>query len=73
MAAALAMSSRRSRRPASGTPKTLISAMEGMEWETPEGQDDLPPEDHQALQSMYHFKIRVDEDVAWGIPDWSGS
>ena len=27
------------------------------------------PEDHQALQSMVHFKIRVDENVDWAIPD----
>jgi branched-chain amino acid transport system substrate-binding protein len=26
-------------------------------------------EDHQALQSMYHFKIRVDPAVAWAIPE----
>ena len=26
-------------------------------------------EDHQALQSMYHFKIKVDPTVAWAIPD----
>ena len=26
-------------------------------------------EDHQALQSMYHFKIRVDPEVEWGIPE----
>jgi len=25
-------------------------------------------QDHQALQSMYHFKIKVDPKVAWGIP-----
>jgi branched-chain amino acid transport system substrate-binding protein len=26
-------------------------------------------EDHQALQSMYHFKIKSDPAVAWGIPE----
>ncbi len=27
------------------------------------------PEDHQALQSMYHFRIKVDPNVEWGIPE----
>lgn len=47
----------------------LITAMEGMSWETPKGTMTFRPEDHQALQSMVHFKIRVDEDVEWAIPD----
>ena len=49
--------------------EALIAAMEGMTWETPKGSMTFRPEDHQALQSMYHFKIRVDEDVAWAIPE----
>lgn len=49
--------------------EALITAMEGMSWETPKGTMTFRPEDHQALQSMYHFKIRVDDDVAWAIPD----
>jgi branched-chain amino acid transport system substrate-binding protein len=48
----------------------LIAAMEGMSWETPKGTMTFRPEDHQALQSMYHFKIRVDDAVAWAIPDF---
>jgi len=47
----------------------LISAMEGMSWDTPKGKMTFRPEDHQALQSMYHFKIRVDDDVKWAIPE----
>jgi branched-chain amino acid transport system substrate-binding protein len=47
----------------------LITAMEGMEFETPKGKMIFRPEDHQALQSMYHFKIKVDPDVEWGIPE----
>lgn len=49
--------------------EALITAMEGMSWETPKGTMTFRPEDHQALQSMYHFKIRVDENVDWAIPD----
>jgi branched-chain amino acid transport system substrate-binding protein len=26
-------------------------------------------EDHQALQSMYHFKIKADPAFAWGVPE----
>lgn len=47
----------------------LITAMEGMSWDTPKGTMTFRPEDHQALQSMVHFKIRVDENIDWAIPD----
>ena len=26
-------------------------------------------EDHQALQSMFAFKIKADPDLAWGVPE----
>jgi branched-chain amino acid transport system substrate-binding protein len=48
--------------------EALVGAMEGMEWLTPKGPMRFRPEDHQALQSMYHFRIKVDPDVEWGIP-----
>ncbi|MFC3226776.1 substrate-binding domain-containing protein [Marinibaculum pumilum] len=47
----------------------LIKAMEGMSFESPKGTMTFRPEDHQALQSMYHFKIKVDPDVDWAIPE----
>jgi branched-chain amino acid transport system substrate-binding protein len=47
----------------------LISTMEGMSFETPKGKMIFRKEDHQALQSMYHFKIKVDPNVAWAIPE----
>ncbi|WP_417674841.1 substrate-binding domain-containing protein [Roseibium sp.] len=49
--------------------EALIAAMEGMEFETPKGKMMFRKEDHQALQSMYHFKIKVDPNVEWGIPE----
>lgn len=49
--------------------ETLISTMEGMSFDTPKGEMTFRPEDHQALQAMYHFKIRVDEGVEWAIPE----
>jgi len=47
----------------------LISAMEGMSFETPKGKKIFRKQDHQALQSMYHFKIKVDPAFAWGVPE----
>ena len=47
----------------------LIAAMEGLEFDTPKGRMVFRKEDHQALQSMYHFKIKADPAVAWGIPE----
>ena len=47
----------------------LISAMEGMSFDTPKGRMIFRKEDHQALQVMYHFKIKVDPKVAWAVPE----
>jgi branched-chain amino acid transport system substrate-binding protein len=47
----------------------LIAAMEGLCFQTPKGLMCFRPEDHQALQSMYHFRIKVDPNVEWGIPE----
>ena len=47
----------------------LIKAMEGMTFETPKGKMTFRKEDHQAMQSMYHFKIKVDPAFAWGVPE----
>ena len=51
------------------TTNKLISTMEGMSFETPKGKMTFRKEDHQALQSMYHFKIKVDPAFAWGVPE----
>jgi branched-chain amino acid transport system substrate-binding protein len=47
----------------------LIAAMEGMSFESPKGKMTFRKEDHQAMQSMYHFKIKVDPAFAWGVPE----
>ena len=47
----------------------LIKTMEGMSFETPKGKMTFRPEDHQAMQSMYHFKIKNDPAFAWGVPE----
>ncbi|MGE0737403.1 MAG: ABC transporter substrate-binding protein [Alphaproteobacteria bacterium] len=38
----------------------LIAAMEGMEFDTPKGKMMFRKEDHQAMQSMFHFKVKKD-------------
>jgi branched-chain amino acid transport system substrate-binding protein len=47
----------------------LIKTMEGMSFETPKGRMTFRKEDHQAMQSMYHFKIKADPAFAWGVPE----
>lgn len=47
----------------------LIAAMEGMSFDTPKGKMTFRKEDHQAMQSMYHFKIKNDPAFAWGVPE----
>ena len=47
----------------------LITAMEGMSFETPKGRMTFRREDHQAMQSMFHFRIKVDPALAWGVPE----
>jgi len=47
----------------------LIKTMEGLSFETPKGKMTFRAEDHQALQSMFHFRIKVDPAFAWGVPE----
>ena len=47
----------------------LIKTMEGMSFETPKGTMTFRKEDHQAMQSMYHFRIKDDPAFAWGVPE----
>jgi branched-chain amino acid transport system substrate-binding protein len=46
----------------------LITAMEGMPFMTPKGRMFFRKEDHQALQSMYLFKLEVKPDRDWAVP-----
>jgi branched-chain amino acid transport system substrate-binding protein len=47
----------------------LIAAMEGMSFDTPKGKMTFRKEDHQAMQDMYHFRIKNDPAFAWGVPE----
>ena len=40
-----------------------------MEFDTPKGKMTFRPEDHQAMQSMYHFRIKNDPNVTWAVQE----
>jgi branched-chain amino acid transport system substrate-binding protein len=46
----------------------LITTMEGMEFMTPKGRMYFRNIDHQAMQSMYIFKMDIKPDREWAVP-----
>jgi branched-chain amino acid transport system substrate-binding protein len=68
MSAAIAVVEALKKAGSSDTEK-LIAAMEGLSFDTPKGRMTFRKEDHQAMQSMYHFKIKVDPNVQWAVPE----
>jgi branched-chain amino acid transport system substrate-binding protein len=69
MAAAMAVVEALTKTSGATDSEKLIAAMEGMEFQTPKGKMIFRKEDHQAMQAMYGFKIKVDPSVAWAIPE----
>ena len=51
----------------SGNSEQLVAAMEGMSFDTPKGKMSFRKEDHQALQSMYHFRIKKNQANEWDL------
>jgi branched-chain amino acid transport system substrate-binding protein len=47
----------------------LITAMEGMSFESPKGTMTFRKEDHQAMQPMYHFRIKKTQANEWDLLD----
>lgn len=47
----------------------MITALEGLSFDTPKGKHIIRKEDHQALQSMYHYKLKNDPAFAWAVPE----
>jgi branched-chain amino acid transport system substrate-binding protein len=45
----------------------LIAAMEGMTFDSPKGPMTFRKEDHQALQAMYHFRIKKQQKDEWDL------
>ncbi|MBC5768280.1 substrate-binding domain-containing protein [Ramlibacter albus] len=57
MSAAMAVVAALKKTNADTATDKLISAMEGMSFDTPKGMMTFRKEDHQAMQSMYHFRV----------------
>ncbi len=57
------------RKAGSVNTEDLIAAMEGLEWMTPKGKMVMRKQDHQALQSMFHFKLTTKPGVRWAVPE----
>jgi branched-chain amino acid transport system substrate-binding protein len=68
-AAAMALVASIEKTGGSSDAEKLIPAMEGLSFDTPKGKMTFRKEDHQALQSMFAFKIKVDPKLAWGVPE----
>jgi branched-chain amino acid transport system substrate-binding protein len=66
MAAAAAVVAALQKAP-SGNGDQMVTAMEGLSFETPKGPMTFRKEDHQALQSMYHFRIKKDQKNEWDL------
>ncbi len=47
----------------------LITAMEGMEFDTPKGKMMFRKEDHQSMQSQYVFKVKKESSGEWDLLD----
>ncbi len=50
-----------------GDTQKMIAAMESMEFETPKGKMSFRKDDHQAMQPMYHFRIKKDQRNEWDL------
>ncbi|MDY0961943.1 MULTISPECIES: substrate-binding domain-containing protein [Massilia] len=50
-----------------GNGDKMVAAMEGMSFETPKGLMTFRKEDHQAIQPMYHFRIKKDQKSEWDL------
>ena len=69
MSAAIALVEALKKTGGDTTTNKLIKTMEGMSFETPKGKMTFRAEDHQAMQSMYHFRIKADPAFPWGVPE----
>lgn len=67
MAAAGAVHAALSKAPNAKNGDELVAAMEGMAFDTPKGRMSFRKEDHQALQPMYHFRIKKDQKSEWDL------
>ncbi len=64
-AQAMAISAAIERSGGSTDSEDLIAALRGLDFETPKGRMHIRAEDHQSLQTMYHFETVVEERSDW--------
>ena len=69
MSAAMAVVEAVKRTKGDTATEKLIATMAGMSFDTPKGTMTFRKEDHQAMQDMYHFRIKNDPAFAWGVPE----
>ena len=69
MAAASAVIAALKKTGGSTDTEKLIAAMEGLEFDTPKGKMTFRKEDHQAMQSMFVFKVKADGKDEWDLLD----
>lgn len=67
MAAASAVHAALSKAPNAKNGDEMVAAMEGLSFETPKGKMSFRKEDHQAIQPMYHFRIKKDQKHEWDL------
>ena len=67
MAAAGAVVAALSKAPNAKNGDEMVAAMEGLSFQTPKGQMTFRKEDHQAIQPMYHFRIKKDQKNEWDL------
>ncbi|NNG23534.1 substrate-binding domain-containing protein [Telluria aromaticivorans] len=67
MAAASAVHAALSKVPNAKNGDEMVAAMEGLAFETPKGRMSFRKEDHQAIQPMYHFRIKKDQKHEWDL------
>jgi branched-chain amino acid transport system substrate-binding protein len=66
MAAASAVYTALSKVPGANS-EELVAAMEGMSFDSPKGTMTFRKDDHQALQPMYHFRIKKEQKNEWDL------
>lgn len=47
--------------------ETLIKAMEGLSFDGPKGRNYFNKDNHQLMQPMYHYRIKLDEKIPGGV------
>ena len=68
MAAAIAIVEALEKTGGDADSEKLITAMEGMSFETPKGTMTFRPEDHQAMQTLYAIRLEKQEGVDYPVP-----